>query len=72
MSCFNNLYAGCSVDIMASKLDEENLGIITLNSFMEEFYAGEATQDIPKSFTLYHYNGLARSCQENKVRDQDS
>lgn len=55
------------VDIMASKLDAEGLGIITLSSFMEEFYAGETTPEVPKCFTLYHYNGLARSCHENKV-----
>ena len=56
-----------SVDIMASKLDPENLGIITQCSFMEEFFAGEKPQEVPKSFSLYHYNGLPRSCHENKV-----
>lgn len=56
-----------SVDIMASKLDSENLGIITQSSFFEEFYAGETIPEVPKSFKLYHYNGLARSCADNKV-----
>ncbi|KAL4222623.1 hypothetical protein ACF0H5_018664 [Mactra antiquata] len=55
------------VDIMAAKLDSENLGIITQSSFFEEFFAGETTPEIPKTFTLYHYNGLPRSCHENKV-----
>ena len=56
-----------SVAIMKDKLDSENLGIITRSSFLEEFYPGETTPEIPKSFTLYHYNGLARSCPDNKV-----
>jgi hypothetical protein len=56
-----------SVDIMASKLDSENLGIITQNSFFEEFFAGETTPEVPKKFTLYHYNGLPRSCHDKKV-----
>lgn len=52
---------------MANKLDSENLGIITQNSFFEEFYGGETIPEVPKSFKLYHYNGLARSCADNKV-----
>ena len=56
-----------SVAIMKDKLDSENLGIITRSSFLEEFYPGETTPEIPKSFILYHYNGLARSCPDNKV-----
>lgn len=56
------------VDIMKDKLDSENLGIITRSSFLEEFYPGETTPETPKTFTLYHYNGLARSCPDNKVK----
>lgn len=52
---------------MAEKLDAENLGIITQSSFFEEFFAGETTPEVPKKFKLYHYNGLPRSCYENKV-----
>jgi len=52
---------------MATKLDAESLGIITQNSFFEEFYGGETIPEVPKSFKLYHYNGLARSNFDNKV-----
>lgn len=55
------------VDIMISKLDEENLGIITQSSFMKEFYPGEKIES-PESFILYHYNGIARSNHDNKVQ----
>lgn len=54
------------VDIMRKKLDSENLGIILLSSFMEEFFP-EETVTIPDTFTVYHYNGLIRSCPNNKV-----
>lgn len=55
------------VDIMKKKLDSESLGIITMSGFMEEFYPGDVEQEIPKSFTLYHYNGLCRSFPDGKV-----
>lgn len=51
---------------MRKKLDAENLGIILLNSFMDEFFAGEK-RSTPDCFTLYHYNGLPRSNANNKV-----
>ncbi|XP_014239268.1 ubiquitin carboxyl-terminal hydrolase MINDY-3 homolog [Cimex lectularius] len=54
------------VDIMRKKLDAENLGIILLSSFMEEFFPEENVH-LPDTFTLYHYNGLLRSCPNNKV-----
>uniref|UniRef100_A0A6M2DD93 Ubiquitin carboxyl-terminal hydrolase MINDY n=1 Tax=Xenopsylla cheopis TaxID=163159 RepID=A0A6M2DD93_XENCH len=57
------------VDIMRKKLDAENLGIILLNSFMDEFFAGEK-RSTPDCFTLYHYNGLPRSNANNKVTYQ--
>ncbi|XP_046388010.1 ubiquitin carboxyl-terminal hydrolase MINDY-3 homolog [Ischnura elegans] len=54
------------VDIMRKKLDSENLGIILLTSFMEEFFP-EEKRSMPDVFTLYHYNGLARSSPSGKV-----
>ena len=63
-----NIFLYFSVDIMKDKLDSENLGIITRSSFLEEFYPGETTPETPKTFTFYHYNGLARSCPNNKVK----
>ncbi|KAG8225061.1 hypothetical protein J437_LFUL000039 [Ladona fulva] len=54
------------VDIMRKKLDSENLGIILLSSFMEEFFP-EEKRSVPDVFTLYHYNGLARSSPSGKV-----
>ncbi|OWF51042.1 hypothetical protein KP79_PYT19576 [Mizuhopecten yessoensis] len=70
MSALNLVSEKEYVDIMTTKLDAESLGIITMHCFMEEFYPGESNTDTPRSFTLYHYNGLARSCIENKVRYQ--
>lgn len=48
------------VDIMRKKLDSENLGIILLNAFMDEFFSGQI-RSTPDTFNLFHYNGLARS-----------
>lgn len=45
---------------MKKKLDSENLGIILLNAFMDEFFPKEESS-IPDMFQLIHYNGLARS-----------
>ena len=56
-----------SVDIVREKLDPEQLGIILLNNFMEEFFPEERDNYLPESFILYHYNGLKRSCVANKV-----
>ena len=55
-----------SVEIMTKKLDAENLGIILLNAFMEEFFP-EEKQSTPDTFTLFHYNGLPRSCPDGRV-----
>lgn len=49
-----------SVDIMRKKLDSENLGIILLNAFMDEFFPKEESST-PDMFSLYHYNGLPHS-----------
>ncbi|KAI4454821.1 hypothetical protein MML48_9g00010147 [Holotrichia oblita] len=48
------------VDIMRRKLDSENLGIILLNAFMDEFFPKEESST-PDMFQLVHYNGLAHS-----------
>ncbi|BES92101.1 unnamed protein product [Nesidiocoris tenuis] len=58
------------VDIMRKKLDSENLGIILLSAFMDEFFPEEAVT-IPDTFPVYHYNGLIRSCPHNKVVYQE-
>ncbi|KAL5006775.1 hypothetical protein ScPMuIL_015581 [Solemya velum] len=60
------------VDIMKTKLDPENLGIVTLNSFLEEFYPGESTPEVPTQFILYHYNGLCRSSHDGKVKYKEA
>lgn len=52
---------------MVKKLDGEGIGIILLSAFMKEFYPDEKPST-PDTFILYHYNGLARSCFDNKVR----
>ncbi|XP_072022688.1 ubiquitin carboxyl-terminal hydrolase MINDY-3-like, partial [Amphiura filiformis] len=54
------------VDIMRKKLDPDEFGIILLNAFMAEFFADEPDRLIPEHFTVYHYNGLKRSCPQNK------
>ncbi|XP_048005417.1 ubiquitin carboxyl-terminal hydrolase MINDY-3 homolog [Leguminivora glycinivorella] len=48
------------VELMRRKLDAENLGIILLSAFMEEFFP-TCERGCPDTFTLHHYNGLARS-----------
>lgn len=58
------------VNIMTKKLDPENLGIILLNAFLEEFFPEEKSP-MPDTFIVYHYNGLARSCPEGKVVYQE-
>ncbi|KAK9874372.1 hypothetical protein WA026_002719 [Henosepilachna vigintioctopunctata] len=55
------------VEIMRKKLDTENLGIILLNAFMEEFFPKEESS-IPDMFTLIHYNGLPRSNIKGEVK----
>ncbi|XP_068083950.1 ubiquitin carboxyl-terminal hydrolase MINDY-3 homolog [Anabrus simplex] len=58
------------VDIMSKKLDPENLGIVLLNAFMDEFFPDEKSS-LPDSFVLFHYNGLAKSCPDGKVMYQE-
>jgi len=52
------------VTIMKDKLDPEGLGIIVLNNFLQEFYGDfsvDAGSQVPKSFSIYHYNGLRKT-----------
>ncbi|ESP01777.1 hypothetical protein LOTGIDRAFT_225148 [Lottia gigantea] len=57
------------VDIMKGKLDGESLGIITSSSFLGEFYAEELNNaSTPQKFEIQHYNGLARSCHNKKIK----
>ncbi|XP_063930447.1 ubiquitin carboxyl-terminal hydrolase MINDY-3 homolog [Zophobas morio] len=55
------------VDIMRKKLDPENLGIILLNSFMDEFFPKE-DNPMPDLFSIVHYNGLAQSNLDGQIR----
>lgn len=59
------------IDVVRNKLDSENLGIITLSSFMQEFYPDEGSQGCPNHFIVFHYNGLSRSCPHSKVCFQE-
>lgn len=54
------------VQVMAKRLDAENLGIILLASFMDEFFP-EERNTCPDTFSLYHYNGLERSNPDNRI-----
>lgn len=51
---------------MRKKLDSENLGIILLNAFMDEFFPKEESST-PDMFPLYHYNGLPHSNPQGRV-----
>lgn len=55
------------VDIMRKKLDPENLGIILMNAFLEEFFEEESPR-FPDIFDLYHYNGIPNSNLHNQVK----
>ncbi|KAJ8984143.1 hypothetical protein NQ317_017793 [Molorchus minor] len=55
------------VNIMRKRLDSENLGIILLNAFMDEFFPKEE-RSTPDMFTLVHYNGLSRSNVSGQVQ----
>ena len=53
---------------MQKKLDPENLGIILMNAFMDEFFSDQ-TNSVPDTFDLMHYNGIPGSNEGNKVGD---
>jgi len=53
-----------SVKLMVEKLDPEQLGVVTFDTFVDEFYPGLFTASADNAvqpFTVYHYNGLKRS-----------
>uniref|UniRef100_A0A2M4BJQ1 Ubiquitin carboxyl-terminal hydrolase MINDY n=1 Tax=Anopheles marajoara TaxID=58244 RepID=A0A2M4BJQ1_9DIPT len=54
------------VDLMRSRLDPENLGIILLNAFLNEFFPSEK-KSMPDTFDLLHYNGIPNSNFNNRV-----
>ncbi|XP_077453825.1 ubiquitin carboxyl-terminal hydrolase MINDY-3 isoform X1 [Stigmatopora argus] len=54
------------VTLVKNKLDPENLGIILLGPFLLEFFPDQDS-GIPDSFTVYHYNGLKQSNQNERV-----
>ena len=56
-----------SVKIIQEKLDPEQLGIVTLSSFMSEFFPADVTEATVSSYEIFHYNGLPRSHPDNKV-----
>lgn len=53
---------------MRKRLDPENLGIILLNAFMDEFFP-EEKRSMPDTFDLLHYNGIPGSNYGNQVSD---
>lgn len=53
---------------MKQQLDSENLGIITKIAFLNEFFPESEQIFVPSEFKVYHYNGLARSNQDNQVQ----
>nr|XP_016937253.1 ubiquitin carboxyl-terminal hydrolase MINDY-3 homolog [Drosophila suzukii] len=55
------------VALMQKRLDPENLGIILLNAFMDEFFPLER-RSTPDTFELMHYNGIPGSNESNRVR----
>lgn len=55
------------VELMRSRLDPENLGIILLNAFMSEFFPDEK-KSTPDTFVLQHYNGIPHSNHANVVQ----
>ncbi|XP_044741181.1 ubiquitin carboxyl-terminal hydrolase MINDY-3 [Chrysoperla carnea] len=55
------------VEVMRQKLDSENLGIVLLSNFLDEFYP-DMKSLVPETFTLWHYNGLAGSHHKGTVQ----
>lgn len=53
------------MELIRSRLDPEELGIVLLSDFLKEFYAPEIElrekeRAALREFPLFHYNGLAR------------
>ncbi|XP_071803344.1 ubiquitin carboxyl-terminal hydrolase MINDY-3-like isoform X1 [Asterias amurensis] len=55
------------IDFVKQRLDPDDFGVILLNSFMTEFFPNKPERTIPEYFTIYHYNGLKRSCPNRQV-----
>lgn len=53
---------------MQKRLDPEGLGIILLNSFMDEFFCDSDRPSAPDTFDLLHYNGIPGSNDNQLVR----
>jgi len=56
------------VKIMEDKMDPEQLGIITLNCFMDEFFPADSHPEATLSFKMMHWNGLQSSCPNSRVK----
>lgn len=52
---------------MQKRLDPEGLGIILMNSFMDEFFSDSDRPSLPDSFELLHYNGIPGSNDNQQV-----
>ena len=61
------MFPPCSISFIKSKLDPDDLGIILLNSFLDEFFPNCEPHFPPKAFLIYHYNGLSLSSNSGKV-----
>lgn len=57
----------CSISFMKNKLDPDDLGIVLLNNFLDEFFPNCEPHFPPKAFLIYHYNGLLQSSNSGKV-----
>lgn len=55
------------VDVMKKTLDPEQLGVITLQSFLTNFFPNKANFSNDETFKVFHYNGQPRACQNKKV-----
>ncbi|XP_065918521.1 ubiquitin carboxyl-terminal hydrolase MINDY-3-like [Dysidea avara] len=56
------------INFIKKKLDPDDLGIILLNSFLNEFFPQSEPHFPPKAFIIYHYNGLMQSSNSGKVK----
>ena len=56
-----------SITFIKNKLDPDDLGIILLNNFLDEFFPNCEPHFPPKAFLIYHYNGLLQSSNSRKV-----
>lgn len=57
-----------SVDIMARRLDPDDVKVIMVADFLEEFFGGHQDSAPPDTFDVLHYNGLPMSNGGGRVR----